>query len=80
MAAKTVQTPIPGTFYRAPQPGAPPFKSPGDAVATGDVVGVIEVMKTFVQVIAEEAGRLIAFHVANEDPVMAGEPLYDLEV
>lgn len=80
MATKTVQAPVPGTFYRAPQPGAPPFKGEGDAVAVGDVVGLIEVMKTFVQVQAEEAGRLVAFHVQNEDAVMAGQPLYDLDV
>jgi biotin carboxyl carrier protein len=80
MAVKTIQAPIPGTFYRAPQPGAPPFRNPGDAVAAGDVVGIIEVMKTFVQVVAEEAGRIVTFHVKNDDAVMAGEPLYDLDV
>jgi acetyl-CoA carboxylase biotin carboxyl carrier protein len=80
VASTTIQAPIPGTFYRSPQPGAPPFKAPGDAVAVGDVVGLIEVMKTFVQVIAEQAGRLAAFHIENEDAVMAGQPLYDLEV
>lgn len=80
MAAKTVQAPVPGTFYRSPQPGAPPFKAEGDPVAIGDVVGLIEVMKTFVQVTAEEAGRLLAFHAENEDAVMAGQPLYELDV
>jgi biotin carboxyl carrier protein len=80
MAVTTIQAPIPGTFYRAPQPGAPPFKNPGDAIAVGDVVGIIEVMKTFVQVVAEQAGHITAFHVENDDAVMAGEPLYDLDV
>ncbi len=79
MAAKTIEAPIPGTFYRSPHPGAPPFKNPGDAVAAGDVVGLIEVMKTFVQVAAEQAGTIVAFHVENEDAVMAGQPLYDIE-
>jgi acetyl-CoA carboxylase biotin carboxyl carrier protein len=37
-------------------------------------------MKTFSPVIAEESGKIIAFHLENEDPVMAGEPIYDLEV
>ena len=37
-------------------------------------------MKTFTSVVAEYRGRLLAFHVENEDPVMAGQPLYDLEV
>jgi len=79
MAVKTIQAPIPGTFYRKPAPDQPAFKSAGDAVAVGDTVGIIEVMKTFTPVIAEEAGTLVAFHVENEDPVMAGEPLYDIE-
>jgi acetyl-CoA carboxylase biotin carboxyl carrier protein len=79
MAVKTIQAPIPGTFYRSSAPGQPPFKSDGDAVAIGDTVGLIEVMKTFTPVVAEEAGKLVAFHVENEDPVMAGQPLYDIE-
>lgn len=79
MAIKTIQAPLPGTFYRATAPGQPPFKAEGDAVAVGDTVGLIEVMKTFTPVVAEEAGTLVAFHVENEDAVMAGQPLYDLE-
>ncbi|GJD48609.1 Biotin carboxyl carrier protein of acetyl-CoA carboxylase [Methylobacterium crusticola] len=79
MALKTVHAPLPGTFYRSPTPGEPPFKAENDAVAVGDTVGLIEVMKTFTPVTAEEAGILKAFHVGNEDAVMAGQPLYDLE-
>ncbi len=80
MPVKTIQAPIPGTFYRSPSPGEPPFKREGERVAVGDPVGLIEVMKTFVQVAAEEAGTLVAFHVENEDAVMAAQPLYDIEV
>ena len=76
---KTIAAPIPGTFYRSSSPEEPPFKKEGDAVAVGDTVGLIEVMKSFTPVIAEEAGTLAAFHVENEDAVMAGQPLYDLE-
>jgi acetyl-CoA carboxylase biotin carboxyl carrier protein len=79
MAVKTVQAPLPGTFYRSSAPGQPAFKNAGDAVAVGDTIGLIEVMKTFTPVMAEEAGTLVAFHVENEDPVMAGQPLYDIE-
>ncbi|BBE71125.1 acetyl-CoA carboxylase [Oharaeibacter diazotrophicus] len=79
MAVKTVLAPIPGTFYRKPAPDQPVFKSEGEAVAVGDTVGLIEVMKSFTPVTAEEAGTIVAFHVENEDPVMAGEPLYDVE-
>ena len=79
MATRTIQAPIPGTFYRRPSPDQPAFKTEGDTVAVGDTLGLIEVMKTFTPVVAEEAGRIVAFHVDNEDAVMAGQPLYDLE-
>ena len=79
MALKTILAPIPGTFYRAPSPDQPVFKGKGDAVAVGETVGLIEVMKTFTPVVAEAAGVLVAFHIENEDPVMAGQALYDIE-
>lgn len=79
MAVKIVEAPLPGTFYRRPSPGEPAFKADGDPVAIGDTVGLIEVMKTFTPVVAEEAGRIVRFLVDNEEPVMAGEPLYELE-
>jgi acetyl-CoA carboxylase biotin carboxyl carrier protein len=80
MVRKTFEAPIPGTFFRCPAPDQPPFKGEGDNVGVGDTVGLIEVMKTFAPIVAETAGRLLSFHVENEDPVMAGQPLYDLEV
>ncbi len=79
MTVKTIQAPLPGTFYRSASPGEPVFKSVGDAVAVGDTIGLIEVMKSFTSVIAEEAGTLVAFHVENEDAVMAGQPLCDID-
>lgn len=79
MAAKTIQAPIPGTFYRKPAPDQPPFKLEGEAVSAGETIGLIEVMKSFMPIEAEEAGKLLAFHVENEGEVVAGDPLYDLE-
>ena len=79
MPVQTIEAPLPGTFYRRPAPDAPPFKMEGDAVAVGDTIGLIEVMKTFTPVTVEAAGRIGAFHVEDEDPVMAGQPLYDLD-
>ncbi len=79
MTKTTIEAPIPGTFYRSPSPEEPVFKQEGDAVAVGDTVGLIEVMKSFAPVVAETAGTLVAFHVENEDAVMAGQALYDLE-
>jgi acetyl-CoA carboxylase biotin carboxyl carrier protein len=79
MTTKVMLVPIPGTFYRKPAPDKPPFKAEGDTLAKGETVGLIEVMKTFMPVEAEEAGRIIRFLVDNEDAVMAGQSLYELE-
>ena len=57
MAIKTIEAPIPGTFYRRPSPDQPPFKGEGDTVAVGDTIGLIEVMKTFNPVNARRAAR-----------------------
>jgi acetyl-CoA carboxylase biotin carboxyl carrier protein len=79
MAMKAFPSPLPGVFYRAPAPDKPPFKSEGDVVAAGDTVGLIEVMKTFTPVLAEQGGRLIRFLVENDAAIMAGQPLYELD-
>jgi biotin carboxyl carrier protein len=79
MAITTIPSPLPGTFYRKPAPDQPVFKKVGDAVAPGETVGLIEVMKTFTAVVADIAGTVAAFHVDDEDAVMAGEPLLDIE-
>ncbi|MBC7478543.1 MAG: biotin carboxyl carrier domain-containing protein [Pseudorhodobacter sp.] len=73
-----ILSPLPGTFYSRPAPDQPPFKKVGDAVAVGDVIGLIEVMKSFNEVVADQAGVLVAFVVDDEEPVMAGQPLVDL--
>ncbi|HMM07916.1 MULTISPECIES: acetyl-CoA carboxylase [Paracoccus] len=75
---QTILSPLPGTFYRASSPDQPPFKADGDAVAVGDVIGLIEVMKSFHEVKAEVAGAGIRFVVENEEPVMAGAVLAEL--
>jgi acetyl-CoA carboxylase biotin carboxyl carrier protein len=80
MARTQVPCPLPGTFYRRPSPDQPPFKNEGDAVAVGDVIGLIEVMKTFNEITAETAGTLAVFLVEDDEAVMAGQPLYELDV
>lgn len=77
--SKTIQSPIPGTFYRSPSPEAPPFVEDGASVSVGDTIGLIEVMKTFVEVKAEVAGENARFKVDNEEPVMAGALLVELD-
>ncbi|HEX4765273.1 MAG TPA: acetyl-CoA carboxylase [Lichenihabitans sp.] len=79
MATAIVPCPLPGTFYRRPSPDQPPFKGEGDAVAVGDTLGLVEVMKSFMPVTAEVAGTVVRFLVEDEDAVMAGQPLLEIE-
>jgi biotin carboxyl carrier protein len=76
---KQILSPLPGTFYRRPSPDQPMFRNVGDAVAVGDVIGLIEVMKSFHEVLADQAGTLTAFIADDEEPVMAGQPLAELD-
>ena len=76
--ATQIMSHLPGIFYRKPTPDDPPYKSEGDAVAVGDVVGLVEVMKTFHEIKAESAGTLVRFLIENEDAVMAGQPIAEL--
>ena len=76
--AKEILSPLPGTFYRRSSPDKPAFKEVGDAVAVGDVIGLIEVMKSFNEVLADVAGTITGFPTDDEEPVMAGQPLVEL--
>jgi acetyl-CoA carboxylase biotin carboxyl carrier protein len=79
MAEKnTIRSPLPGTFYRAPSPGQEPFVREGDRVETGDVVGMVEVMKQFSEVSAAAPGVVERFLVEDDDPVDAGQDLVEL--
>jgi len=64
-----VRAPLPGTFYRAPQPGAPPFVEIGDTVAPDSVVGIVETMKLMNPVYAGAHGTLAAILIDNAAPV-----------
>ena len=75
---KHILSPLPGTFYRKPAPDKPHYKEVGDTVAIGDVIGLIEVMKSFNEVKADQAGKIMKFMTDNEEPVMAGQPLLEL--
>lgn len=76
--AKQILSPLPGTFYRKPGPDKPAYKNEGDPVAAGDVIGLIEVMKSFHEVKADAAGKITRFLAENEDAVMAGQPLAEI--
>jgi acetyl-CoA carboxylase biotin carboxyl carrier protein len=77
--SKELLAPLPGVFYRKPAPDKPAYKSDGDIVAVGDVVGLIEVMKSFIEVQAEASGKIVRFVVGDEEPIMAGQPLLEIE-
>lgn len=79
MSRLEIRSPLPGTFYRASSPDTPPFKAEGDAVAAGDTIGLIEVMKTFQQIPAGLDGKNITFLVDNEEPVMAGQIIAEVD-
>ena len=79
MANKQILSPLPGTFYRRPSPDQPPYKEAGDSVAEGEVVGLVEVMKSFNEVKSQVSGTITAFLVENEDAVMAGQALADVD-
>ena len=70
-ACIAVRPPLPGTFYRAPQPGAPPFVEVGDAVGPDTVVAIIETMKLMNPVHAGAAGTIEAILFDNAAPVEA---------
>lgn len=74
-----VLSPVPGTFYTQSAPGEPLFKQPGDPVATGDIIGLIEVMKTFIEVKAETSGTFKGYLAENDAAINAGEPIAELE-
>ena len=74
-----IEAPMVGTFYRAPQPGAPPFVEEGDAVAAGQTLCILEAMKLMNEVKAEIEGVVRTIHVQNGQPVEFGQALFDLE-
>ncbi len=80
MSTFEIRSPLPGTFYRTPAPDAAPFKADGDAVASADTIGIIEVMKTFQEIPAGIDGKGICFLIDNEEPVMAGQVIAEVEV
>jgi acetyl-CoA carboxylase biotin carboxyl carrier protein len=71
-----VKSPIVGTFYEAPAPGAQPFVRVGDVIQPGKVLCIIESMKLMNEIEAEVSGTIVAKLVENAKPVEYGEALY----
>ncbi|HEY2708790.1 MAG TPA: acetyl-CoA carboxylase biotin carboxyl carrier protein [Caulobacteraceae bacterium] len=70
-----VKSPMVGTVYLQPEPGAPSFVRVGDTVAEGQTLLIIEAMKTMNPIPAPRAGRILEMLVADGQPVEFGEPL-----
>jgi acetyl-CoA carboxylase biotin carboxyl carrier protein len=71
-----VKSPIVGTFYEAPGPGALPFVKPGDQVAAGQVLCIIEAMKLMNEIESDVSGEVVKMLVNNGQPVEYGQPLF----
>jgi acetyl-CoA carboxylase biotin carboxyl carrier protein len=71
-----VKSPIVGTFYRAPEPGAPPFTEVGAIVKKGQVLCIIEAMKLMNEIESEYDGEVVKIYIENGQPVQYGERLF----
>ncbi|CUW40580.1 acetyl-CoA carboxylase, biotin carboxyl carrier protein subunit [Magnetospirillum sp. XM-1] len=74
-----VTSPMVGVAYLAPEPGSPKFVNPGDMVAEGQTIMLIEAMKTFNPIRAPRGGKLTRIFVTDGQPVEFGEPLLIIE-
>ena len=74
-----VKSPIVGTYYHAPEPGAPAFASVGDTVRKGQVLCIIEAMKLMNEIESEYDGEVAAIYVENGQSVQYGERLFAIK-
>jgi acetyl-CoA carboxylase biotin carboxyl carrier protein len=75
----TLKSPMVGTFYRAPSPGAPNFIEVGQSVTKGQTLCIIEAMKLLNEIESDVAGKVTAILVENGQPVEYGQPLFVIE-
>jgi acetyl-CoA carboxylase biotin carboxyl carrier protein len=71
-----VRSPIVGTFYEAPSPGAPPFVKVGDKLEVGQVLCIVEAMKLMNEIECDMAGELVKKLVTNGQPIEYGQELF----
>ena len=72
----TVKSPIVGTFYEAPSPGAPPFVKAGDTVEVGQVLCIVEAMKLLNEIESDVAGEIVKKLASNGQPIEYGQELF----
>jgi acetyl-CoA carboxylase biotin carboxyl carrier protein len=73
-----VKSPIVGTYYGSPSPGAPAFVNPGDRVEKGQVICIVEAMKLMNEIEADAAGEVVKCLVSNGQPIEFGQPLFSI--
>ena len=73
-----VKSPIVGTFYGSPSPGAAPFVSPGDHVEKGQVICIVEAMKLMNEIEADASGEIVRCLVTNGQAIEYGQPLFSI--
>ena len=73
-----VKSPIVGTFYGSPSPGASPFVSPGDHVEKGQVICIVEAMKLMNEIEADASGEIVRCLVTNGQAIEYGQPLFSI--
>jgi acetyl-CoA carboxylase biotin carboxyl carrier protein len=71
-----VKSPIVGTLYEAPSPGAPPFVKPGDMVEVGQVLCIVEAMKLLNEIESDVAGEIVKKMGSNGQPIEYGQELF----
>ena len=76
--ADATKSPMVGTVYLSPEPGAAPYAALGSAVAAGDTILIIEAMKVMNPITAPTSGTLKAVHVENSQPVEFDQPLFTI--
>ncbi|HXG56962.1 MAG TPA: acetyl-CoA carboxylase biotin carboxyl carrier protein [Vicinamibacterales bacterium] len=74
-----VKSPIVGTFYRTPEPGAPSFVDVGQRVKKDQVLCIIEAMKLMNEITSEYEGEIVSVYVENGKPVQYGERLFAIK-
>ena len=79
ISGKTIDSPMVGTFYAAPNPGAKDFVTVGDKISEGDVLCIIEAMKMMNEVKADSSGTIKQVLIENAEPVEFGQPLFVIE-
>ena len=75
-----VKSPLVGTYYGSPSPGAAPFVSPGDHVEKGQVICIVEAMKLMNEIEADASGEIVRCLVTNGQPVEYGQPMFSIRM